>query len=168
MAGSPIKKLSKVFAFTPVIGTGIYAANQIVGGITKLPDFFESLSGVSEIMNVAINDIANQKIIGTIFIFTKKPAGTYTDGAAFAPSQADLNLIGAVISVPAANYFGGASSAVGDVGNIRKKVKSPVQSNQIPFVTDAKSAYLVFVTGGTPTYGAANAIQIQIGIEQDV
>ncbi len=168
MPSSPIKKLSKVITFTPTIGTGAYSANQIVGGITKLADFFESLSGVTELMNISVSDNANQKIVGTFFFFKKKPAGTYTDGAAFSPSQADLNLIGAIVTLPAANYVSGASNAVGDIGNIRKKIQAATQTNQIPNVTDSKSGYVVFVTGGTPTYGNASALQISIGVEQDI
>ena len=46
----PIRKLSKVVVVNPTIGTGAYSSGQIIGGLQTLPDFFESTSGVTEII----------------------------------------------------------------------------------------------------------------------
>lgn len=165
---NPIKKLAKIYTITPPIATGIYVAGNVVGGLITLADFFESVSGVSEIINIAANDNANQKAVLNFMFFKSKPAGTYADSTAFIPSQADLNLIGATVQIPTTSYVSATASAFGDVGNIRKKIQATKANLQLGPNSVAKNAYLVIFTSGTPTYGAVNALQVQISIEQDV
>lgn len=164
----PIKKISKLMIIQPTIATTAYAANQVIGGLQKLTDFYESFSGVTEIVDAEVFDNANQKSLLSIIIFGGKPAGTYADGTAFSPSQADLNLIDAVLTMPVANYTSFATNAVCESSNIRNKCQASKTSNQNLNNSDGKNAYMVVVSGGTPTYGATNALAIQLGIEQDV
>lgn len=168
MPSSPIKKLSKLIFVQPTISATIYAANQVVGGLIQLKDFYESFSGVTEIVDAEIFDNANQKSLLSLVIFGGKPAGTYTDGAAFAPSQADLNLIDAILTMPVAGYTSFAANAICESQNIRNKCQASKVANQNLNNTDGKNAYMVIVCGGTPTYGAINALGVQLGIEQDV
>jgi hypothetical protein len=165
---SPIKKLSKVFTLNPTVTATLYTAGWIVGGLQQLTDFFDSLSGVTEIINVAANDNANQKAQLIFCFFGKKPAGAFTDGTAFNPSQADLNLIQAMVILPAANYQSATANAFGVIGNVRQKVKAAVATNQLFSSSAGKNAWLVVFTSGTPTYGATTALQLQIAVEQDV
>lgn len=165
---SPIKKLSKVYTINPPIAAGIYTAGFVVGGLITLADFFESVSGVSEIINIAANDNANQKALLNFMFFKSKPAGTYADSTAFTPTQADLNLIGATAQIPTAAYVSATSNAFGDVGNIRKKIQATKATLQLGTNTIAKNGYLVIFTSSTPNYAAVNALQIEVSIEQDV
>lgn len=164
---STVQKFSKVIIKSPLIQTGAYTAGQVVGGLLELPQSVESYSGVTEIINIGVADAANQKSALSFYFFSSKPTGTYTDGAAWNPSQADLNKIGALISVPTANYQSGSGQAFGDIGNVRKKVQATAATDQLSPASKSKSLWMVVVTTGTPTYGASGALQFSIGLDME-
>lgn len=165
----PLKKNSKQIYAALTTGTGAYSAGQVIGGPVELKDFFESLSGVSEIVDMEAFDFVNQKSLLNVVIFSSKPAGTYADGTTFNPSATDLALIDALVPMPSASYVSfNAANALGTVTNIRNKVGASTATNQLGSGTHAKSAWMVVVSGGTPTYGITAGLAIQFGIEQDI
>ena len=165
----PIRKLAKVLTLNPVVTTSAYSAGNQVGALLTVKDFFESLSGVSELISIEISDNSNQKAAFSLVIFGAKPAGTFADATAFAPSAADLKLISAIIAIPSANYTTfNASNAAGQVSNIRAKIQAALATQQIGPNSIAKNAYIALVTSGTPTYAVSTDLQLKLGIEQDI
>ena len=164
----PIRKLSKVVVVNPTIGTGAYSSGQIIGGLQTLPDFFESTSGVTEIIGAEVADGAKQNVALNLVIFGAKPAGTFADAATFNPSLADLKLIDSVLVIGTGAYTSFSANSWAQVDNIRNKVSASYNPLQTGPNSIAKTAYMVIVSAGAPTYGAANALAIQLDVEQDV
>lgn len=162
-----LKKASKVLVSVPTVTVGAYTAGFQVGQLLELKNFFESTSGVSEVLNITVSDAANQKAALFFCFFKSKPTGTYTDAIAFAPSAADLQLISAIVPVATTAYTSAASNAVGSVGNIRQKVQAAFSPLQDGSTANSRSCWLAVFTSGTPTYTAL-CLQFQIGVEQDV
>ena len=167
-AGAPIKKLSKVIVVNPTISTGAYSSGQVIGGLQTLKDFFDSPSGVTEIIGAEIADGAKQNVALNLVIFGGKPAGSYSDGSTFNPSLADLKLIDSVIPIPTTAYTSFSANSWAQLNNIRNKVSASYNAQQLGPNSIAKNAYLVIVSAGAPTYGSTTAIAVQLDVEQDV
>lgn len=166
--GTPIKKMSKQIFKALTTAVGAYSSGQVIGGLQELPDFFESFSGVSEIVDCEIFDPAKQDAKIAVVIFSSKPSGTFADSTTFAPSAADLALIDGVVPVAATAYTDFSANSVATVTNVRNKVGATVATVQNGSNSKAKSAWMVVLCLGTPTYGVTSGFAVQFGIEQDV
>jgi hypothetical protein len=168
MGNPAIKKISKVFTVTPTLQLTAYSANQILGGLQALPDFFDTTKGVSEFVSLNVCDTSIVNAALYIVFFGGKPSGSYGNGTTFSPSTSDLKLIQGVFGVASASYTSFSANSSAQLNNIRAKIQAAYNPLQTGPNSTALAAYAIIVTTGTPTYATANALQFQIGIEQDV
>lgn len=124
-----------------------YAAGDAVG----VPVALGQVNGT--LRSLSLMDNANQGAAGQIIFFDGDPVaagGTFTDnGAAVIPAAVMAKAL-AVIDVPA--YKTVAAKKLATAANIGIGLHS-------------NALYAVFVTSGTPTYGAATDATLQLAIE---
>jgi hypothetical protein len=149
---------------TPTMQATAYSSGNVMGGIQTITTQDEAkLSDI--LQSVVVYDASAQSSQLDIFIFSALPAATYTDGTAFAPSNADmLNCIG-VVNVAAADYVAagtGKSIAAGKneamIGRVVKPSNATTQTNNSGAAT---SLYAVAVSRGTPTYAAGLSLSFR-------
>ena len=143
-------------AQTPTVTAGAYSANDAVGGLLTFASAARATGGGGVIKNVVIIDDAGQDAVTELWLFDV----TFTamvDNAAWAPSQADLRNLVAVISTnDSAN--GWAAAGTPSVCSIECSYR---------FDAIGTSLFGQLVTRGTPTEAATDDITVQIGILQD-
>lgn len=139
---------------TPTVTAGAYSANDAVGGLLTFAGaaYSEGKGGV--IKDVIILDDAGQDASMELWLFN----ATFTamaDNAAWAPSEADLRKLVAVISsADGAWYAAGTPSAC------------VVEASQRYDLTGT-SMFGQLVTRGTPTFAATDDVTVIIGLFQD-
>jgi len=151
---------SVILTATPAIDTSAYANGDLVGSseIALSPAVLASglrpSSGV--IQSVIIVDEDAQEISLDVYFFdTELVNTTFTDNAAFAPADADLDFLIGVAAVT--DWKSQSSNSVGQELNLA-----------MPFELAAgqTTLYAVLVTRGAPTYAAAG-LTLRVAILQD-
>lgn len=122
------------------IATSEYASGDVVGGL-------QTLSSVALARGVILNkvllvDADNESAAFTLWLFNAAPTAI-ADGAAFAPTAADLQKVVAKVSIAAADYVSINSMAVAVISDI---------NDVIPSNIGVLYAYLVIAD--TTTYSA--------------
>lgn len=133
----------------PVITAGIYAANDVVGGLITLP-IGKNDSG--KLVGIAIADDGDVKAEFNIHFFDAAPT-SIVDNAAYAPTIADLQKRVTTVNVPTANYTTVNGNAYADV--------APTA------YYDADRLYAYIVAVGTPTFTAIDDLFIRFFFQLD-
>ena len=138
----------------PTITAGAYSANDAVGGLLT----FENAALVSGaggfVTDMQIIDDAGQDAELELWLFDQ----TFTamaDNAAWAPSEADLENLIAIITTADGAWCAAGTPSVARVECLQR------------YELAATSLFGQLVTRGTPTYAATDDITVKIGIAQD-
>lgn len=146
---------SKVLTANLATTAGAYTAGDNVGGKLTFAGAARSAGGTFKLVDVMILDLANQKIVGSLYLFDADPAdSTSTTNDAQTIHANDVPKLIARIPVAAADYASVDSKGVAHVA-VNRVLKLA-----------GTSLYGVFVTEGTPTYGTSG-LKIRLGIVQD-
>lgn len=147
----------RVKQLTPVIGVSAYGAGDLIGSAAME---FKKALGVGHkergglIQQVTIIDLAAQAAdLDVVFFDTEPDTTTFTDNAAFAPADADLDYLIGYASVTTWNSF--SANAIGQATGLN-----------MPFVLEEQDASLwaALVSQGTPTYSATSDLIIKVSI----
>lgn len=150
---------TKTVTSTPTITSGAaYSSGNLVGGKGTLSNSVRPgiLSGM--ISSVTIMDKSTQNADMDVIFFNADPSGTtYTDRAAYAPTDADMQKVICRVQVRDKDTFSANGQAY-------------AQNVNCPFNLASNSAnilYYVFVVRGTPTYTSTTDLTLSVGILQD-
>jgi hypothetical protein len=140
---------------TPTIDTNIYAAGDTVGTLMTFSGTCLFRTGKGEVLGGLIFDKDKEAADLDLVCFNSTPAGTFTDNAAFDPTDAGLAAIQGSISFTTHKAFSdnGISVATGMV--------DPVQCD-----ADGK-LYCYLVSRGTPTYTSASDLTVVLKVVAD-
>lgn len=151
---------SVILTSTPTIDTAAYASGDLVGAseISLTPAVISEAGKAASglVQTVVIIDEDAQEVNLDVYFFDTEPAATtFTDNAAFAPTDADLDFLVGVASVT--DWKSQSTNSVGQVLNLG-----------LPFelAAGATTLYAVLVTRGAPTY-SATGLTLRVGILQD-
>jgi len=144
----------------PTITAGAYSANDAVGGLLTFANVGRTSvsNGGSILTNVVIIDDAGQDAELELWLFDR----TFTamsDNAAWAPSEADLENLIAVVSTEDSGQgwlAAGTPSAI-DIECMKR----------IDLTSGGTSLFGQLVTRGTPTYAATDDITVKVMLLQD-
>jgi hypothetical protein len=148
--GSPGIRIS----VTPTVTAGAYTAGDAVGGLLTFANAgrLTGLGGV--IKDVLIIDDAGQDVELELWLFN----ATFTamaDNAAWAPSEADLRKLVAIISTSSGAWFAAGTPSA-----------ARIECSQRYDVTGT-SLFGQLVTRGAPTFAATDDVTVIIGLLQD-
>jgi hypothetical protein len=139
---------------TPTITAGAYTAGDAVGGLLTFTNAARIAAGGGVIKDVVIIDDAGQDAELELWLFDQ----TFTaiaDNAAWAPSEADLENVIAVISTADGSYFAAGTPSVCPVEVARR------------YDCIGTDLFGQLVTRGTPTYVATDDLTVRILLLQD-
>jgi len=147
---------AKVLTADLATTAGAYSAGDNVGGKLTLEGAARSAGGTLRLVDVMVLDLANQKIVGSLYLFSGDlvAGSTSTTNEAQVIHADDLPKLIARIPVAAASY-----------ASVDSKGVAHIAANIVLKVTGT-SLYGVFVTEGTPTYGTSG-LKLRLGITQD-
>jgi hypothetical protein len=123
-----------------------------------------------KLLDVLVREVGTQKAALTLLFFRSAPTVAAAN-AAYVLSAADLlNLVGKV-NVLTTDYETVGGQSVAHVGNIWKVLEGWTGDTD-PGTgklddTTVGDLWMVLVTTGTPTYGAASALSVELGFEAD-
>lgn len=116
---------TRVLTATPTVtASPDYTAGDVVGGLLTFTNAFPATSRTGRIVSVAIVDDAGQTATYDLFLFKSEPATTYTDNAAFSPSEADLVLASPVLQVSSSNRFAADAKAITSLSSLNSFVQA--------------------------------------------
>ena len=141
----------------PTIQTAAYEANDVVGGVQELP-LRGSAVGSGLLTNVTIADLANQKPALTILFFKAELAGTYTDGAAASPDNADYGELIGTVSIAGSDW---TTVVANGLAVVTKDVSIGIKGDEMNIVR------AVAITSGTPDYAAADQLIFNFSVQAD-
>jgi hypothetical protein len=155
---------------TPAVtASSAYSTGQVVGGLLTFSPAFRFMQ-TAVLASLCLADKANNKVAYDIFFFSSKPAGTYTDGAAFAPSAADLLLLSGFVSVLSTSWSGGTGNAIAvlnAIGQVLLNRASGATTDEPVQLNANLNLYAVIVARSAPTFNTAADLQLSLGIVQD-
>lgn len=141
----------RVKTVIPTITAGAYSANDDIGGLQTVSNFFQSPGQVARIENISYVDIDGQAVAFNFF-FHKNPATIPADNAAWSVSDADAILIQGFsvtgtatpnLLTPSQTFYTGAPASILLPQNV-----SSVDRN----------LYFSLRTTGTPTYSTTSSL----------
>lgn len=152
---------TREFPVVPVVDTNAYSANDNVGGLLTLKGFGTTF-GRGVLKNVTVSDLDNQKAALTIVFFSKLPAATFTNNAAFPNlSAADLALVLGKVEIAATDYttLNARAVATKECSTCLNSAPESVTSTNV----DRREVYAAIMTSGTPTYTTVSSLTLQFG-----
>lgn len=159
IAGLPVEARHRRVrvAVTPTISSGaIYAAKDAVGGIMSFASAVRATAGTGLLRHVAVVDKGQQMAGLDLVLFSATIAGTVTDNAVFAPTDADgTNFLGRVQITATTDYADFSTNSM-----CGKTV-------EIPIACAATTLFGALVARGTPTYTSTTDLVVTLTIDQD-
>ena len=141
---------------TPTVTAGAYSANDAVGGLLTFANAGRVATGSGIIKSVLILDDAGQDVELELWLFD----ATFTamsDNAGWAPSEADLRKLVAIISTEDGAWFAAGTPSAARIET----------SQGYNLAAAGTSLFGQLVTRGTPTYAATDDVTVIIGLLQD-
>jgi hypothetical protein len=140
----------------PTVTAGLYAANDAVGGLLTFVNAGRAIGYGGVIKDMIIIDDEGQDVALELWLFNQ----TFTamvDNAPWAPSEADMENLVAIIATADGAYYQAAAGA-------RSAARVEV-SQRYDLV--GTSLFGQLVTRGAPTYAATDDVTVKIGLLQD-
>jgi len=159
-------RASKVITITPVIEAGAYAAGDLLGTFTKLPDAVLNPGGVCVLKSLLVLNTAANTVdpVFDVLFWDREPVIASADNAAFDVTDANLlHLIG-MYSVAAADNKNFANNSATCYQGINLVLKALGPRNAK--VTTGKDLWVNLVERGGATYGSTSALILKFGLEQ--
>lgn len=145
----------------PTITAGAYSAVDVVGGVMKFS--VSSPGGGGMIERIKVLDAGNVKAALDLYLFRADLATPVADNGAFAPVIADLRNLIDVVRVAAADYITVNSLAYAVKGRATDGTPTTAfQPLNIPYYLSNEYLWLYAVCTGTPTYGAATNLYVEM------
>lgn len=145
---------------TPTIDTSIYAAGDCVGGLLTFSNVLR-VSGAGKLSFLRLIDRVNQQAVLDLYLFSAKPAGTYTDQAAMV-ATADGAILIDVVPIAAADY----RLVTGTIYIARPAIATPIDLQSLAPTLDGGTLWgALKLVSGTPTFSSATALTLRMGIE---
>lgn len=142
---------------TPTITPAAYDANDVIAGIQTFANAVRVSGGTGIIQSLVVSDLANQKAVLEIYLFSANPAaGTYTDNTALDIHDTDALLCIGRLDVAAGDYKSLADNAIACITGIGLAIKLA-----------ATSLYAIIRTISAPTYVGASDLKLTLGILSD-
>ena len=159
----------KIIRVTPTLDTSAYAAGDVAFVATEIPDAVIGLGGCSKIINCFIID-QDRDTYDLNLVFTQKDTALGTINATADISDSDMEAIGFC----AMNLFQSDSASSGHIDNVRimknhslSGGNESVEPMLIQAEDNSTSVYVSgIITDGTPTFAAADDIDIILHIER--
>jgi len=150
--GSPGITISQI----PTVTNGAYSAGDAVGGLLTFANAARVSGGGGVVKSVIIIDDAGQDVELELWLFDRTFT-PITDNAAWAPLEADLENLVAVISTEdsAQGWLAAGTPSAIDIGVSKR------------FDLDGTSLFGQLVTRGTPTFAATDDVTVKVGLLQD-
>jgi len=150
----PVGSAGITISQIPTVTAGAYVANDAVGGLLTFANAARVSGGGGVIKDVVIIDDAGQDVALELWLFDQ----TFTamaDNAAWAPAEADLENLVAIITTDDGAWFaaGTPSAALIEVSQ--------------RYDCTGTSLFGQLVTRGTPTFVATDDVTVKIGLLQD-
>lgn len=139
---------------TPTVTAGAYSANDAVGGLLTFASAARVSGGKSFLKNVLMIDDAGQDAELELWLFDR----TFTamaDNDAWAPSEADLRNLLAIVSTSDGAWFAAGTPSVARIEVTQQ------------LVLNGTSLFGQLVTRGTPTFAATDDVTVKIALMQD-
>jgi len=137
--------------------TQAYSSGDVVGGkMTFDLSAIRGDKGAIELDSVVIQDKSTQGADLDLVLFTEdiSTGTTLTDNSAFAPADADLANVAAVVSVTSHAAF--SANGVSQANDLKKPIKFGGPNSDM-------TLYGVLVSRGTPTYsGSTNELTVNL------
>ena len=139
---------------TPTVTAGAYTAGDAVGGLLEFINAARAAGGGGVIKDVLIIDDNGQDVAMELWLFN----ATFTamaDNAPWAPSEADLRKLLAIIPTSDGAWFAAGTPSA-----------ARVEASQ-RYDLVGTSLFGQLVTRGTPTFAATDDISVIVGLLQD-
>lgn len=149
----PVSTKSDFIWQTPAVTAGAYVANDAVGGLLTFANAAVSGEG-GVVKNVLIVDDNGQDAEMELWLF-RETFVAMADNAPWAPSEADLRKLVAIISTADGAWFAAGTPSVARI-EVSQEVK-----------LTATSLFGQLVTRGTPTFANTDDISVAVGLLQD-
>ena len=142
---------------TPTVSTApAYSAIDTIGSLLTFAGACNLRTNHAEVIGVQVFDKSKQGTDMDLVLFSATPAGTFTDNAAFAPSNASMLTIVAVIPITTHKPF--SANGISQAANIIYPVVCSSTDHAL---------YGYLVSRGTPTYSATADLTVQIEVLSD-
>lgn len=140
-----------VVSATPTLLTTAYSTGRVVGAALTFARLFDtSFAGV--VTNVTVDEVGTQKSALSLIFFKSLPAAALADNVAPVFTAADMALKVAQVDIAPADYVTNGGLSVAE-----KEVNKLILGSSTDLV-------VVVVVNGTPTFAAANAMKITVGM----
>lgn len=139
---------------TPTVTAGAYSANDAVGGLLTFANAALITGGGGVIKDVIILDDAGQDVEMELWLFDRTFVAM-ADNAPWAPSEADLRNLVAIISTGDGAWFAAGTPSAARVECSQR------------YDCVGTSLFGQLVTRGTPTFAATDDVTAKIGLLQD-
>jgi len=149
----PVSTDSDMIWQTPTVTAGAYAANDAVGGLLTFANAAVSGEG-GVVKNVLIIDDAGQDAEMELWLF-RETFTNMADNAPWAPSEADLRKLVAIISTADGAWFAAGTPSVARI-EVSQEVKLV-----------GTSLFGQLVTRDTPTFAATDDVSVGVGLLMD-
>ena len=149
--------LDTVVTVTPVVDTAAYAAGDLLFDTIEVPSAARGEGGVTILHSVTILDKADQGVAMTLVVLNAL-TDMGTINAAPNPDDTEAETIIGWVPVATTDYIDVGASKIANVRNVGLICKAAAGTS---------SLYLAAINGsGTPTYGAASNLVLQLGFLQ--
>lgn len=154
VAAMPFSSAGITISQTPTVTAGAYSAGDAVGGLLTFANASRESGAGGVITDLLILDDAGQDAEMELWLFSE----TFTamsDNAAWAPSEADLRKLVAIVSTADGVWFAAGTPSAARVECSQR------------YDCAATSLFGQLVTRGTPTFAATDNITVVMGLLQD-
>lgn len=138
----------------PVMDTSILADNEVASATYEITNFFTSVTGTRLLQSLTVHDASDQGAAIDIYLLNSNVSLGTVNGA-ISISATNSKFIKERVQVAAADYA--------DLINSRKAFVSPI-GKVLKANGSSTSLWLSVVSRGTPTYAAADALTIELGV----
>ena len=139
---------------TPTVTAGAYVANDAVGGLLTFANAVRVNGGGGVIKDMIILDDAGQDSTMELWLF-RETFTAMADNAPWAPSEADLRKLVAIITTGDGAWFAAGTPSAA-------RIEASQRYDLI-----GTSLFGQLVTRGTPTFAATDDVTVIIGLLQD-
>ena len=150
----PVGGEGDVFTAVPTITAGAYAAGDAVGELIELANAVREAGGGGFVVGIVAIDDAGQDAELEFWLFDDEITDV-DDNDAWAPAEADLEHLVAIVSSNDGSWCAAGTPSALDVDAVRR------------FNVVDTSLYLKIVTRGTPTFAATDDLTVRVKIAQD-
>lgn len=150
-------RLDKVQQLQLTIDTAAYASGDVIADTQELPEILLAPYGIVRLRHIQLIDKADQKAACTV-VFLRANRSLGTENAAPNISDANAEDVIGHVALVAGDYV--------DLGGVSVATKNGLDLLLAGNTGSSRSLWVGLISGGTPTYGAADALILRLGVER--